>query len=232
MDPLSNIELHAAKDVVAAQPVSASTSPDRPWGPKKITHKMQQAIRMLTAGQSYDVISKELGYSKAYLKNFFTSAFGRQERERLQKVVEATYTDKIAAQAAGAEPRSGAAFEVQEAELEAITELRRLLMNSKSDQARAIAAKELLELSHLKQRLAVLAKPSGDETGDISEKDVQDFNRAVADLRDIALIGSSKPPAPNSDSASEPAQQETSEGVATSEADAPAVQHDKDGSQK
>lgn len=229
---LSDTEKLKVSEVLADQPVTAKTQPTREWGPKILTPKMRQAIRMITAGKSIREIADELKYSKSYLDKFFCTDIAKIERARLQNVVEASFVDKAASAASGAPEIGSATIEVKEAELEAIQELRRLLIGSKSDQARAIAAKELLELSHLKQRMASLAKPSGEETGTMSEKDIQEFNRAVADLREIALIGSSKPPAPNSDSPQTAAQQETPEGVASSEADAPAVQHDQDGSQK
>lgn len=205
--------------------------------PKKLSPKMQQALRMVTAGKHPREAAKEVGVSYAYLKNVLSASIGHAEKDRLKSVIDAQFADRMAAEASGGDVQTTSALEVKEAELQAIQELRRIMVTSKSDVARAAAAKELLEISHLKQRLQTLAKPSGDESVALSEKDTADFLKAVEDINAINTAGcprcgrdratDEEPPAPNPGSPDgEPVGHlvsEAPEGVAQSEADAPAI---------
>lgn len=200
-----------------------SQNPRKSGLPRKLSPKMQQALRMVAAGKHPREVAKEIGCSHAYLKNVLCASLGHAEKDRLQKVIDDTFAEKMAAEASGGSPQTQSAIEVKEAELQAIQELRRIMVTSNSDVARAAAAKEILEISHLKQRLQTLAKPSGEESIVLSEKDRADFIQAVRDLQTMET----KPPAPKDSSLPAPNEgttdQEAPEGVATSEADQTAI---------
>lgn len=217
------------------EPQMQQTDPRKSGLPKKLSPKMQQAVRLIMAGKSPKDVAKEMGLNVMYLRNVLKASVGAVEKDRLKSVIDLTFAEKMATEAAGGEPKSNSAIEVQEAELQAIQELRRIMVSSTSDVARAAAAKELLEISHLKQRLqSTLAKPSGEESTVISEKDLADFMRCIEDLQDISAglclrckrntVESDELPAPIQPTAEDAESgAEAPEGVAQSEADSPAI---------
>ena len=179
---------------------------------------------MMVAGKPVKESAAACNLSASYVMNVMSTATGKAARDRVQDLVDKEYADRMAAESTGQNPQTQSAIEVKEGELEAIQELRRIMLTSKSDQARAIAAKEILEISHLKQRLQTLAKPSGDESIQMSEKDGAALVAAIHDLQSI--MTDSKPPAPKNIPA-EPDSPDvdggTPEGIAQSETDSPAV---------
>jgi hypothetical protein len=142
---------------------------------------MARALRLIVAGKTIKDVCAETGFKLIYLRRALTSPKMKEERARLQSVVEAAYADKLSADVSGVDP---IAAEVKVATLEAIKQLRNIMMNARSETARAIAAKEIIELGQLKSRLKSLGKPiSDDEVGTLSDGDLIAFRKTVADLQ-------------------------------------------------
>jgi len=141
---------------------------------------------MIVAGKAYKDVAKECGFYEQYLRACVCSDIGKEERARVESLIEATYADKMAGDSSGADP---IAVEVKEGTLEAIRQLRSIMLTARSETARAIAAKEIIELGQLKTRLKSLGKPiQEEEMAEISTIDLASLARTIADLKEVSLI--------------------------------------------
>lgn len=150
---------------------------------------MLSVLRKLAAGQDKLAVCKEANYSLAYLNRCLNHPLIRDEYTRLCKLVEAEYVTQAASTQSGLSTPMQTALtaEVDASILEAIQRLRHIMNNSNSDQAKALAAKELLDLGQAKKRLALLDK--GLEDGvEVSPDDISLLASTITDCRQLHLI--------------------------------------------
>lgn len=162
--------------------------------PKKITPRLLSVLRRLASGQDPDLVCKEYEFSRAYLNRCLKEPHIKTEYDRITRLVEQEFI--IQATGTQASPQgtitTAISAEVDASILESIQKLRSIMSTSPSHQAQALAAKELLDLSQAKKRLALLDK--GLEDGvEVSTDDIALLATTVADLRTLHLTYISSP---------------------------------------
>lgn len=205
----------APEDVPAAAPATCSvesTSPDAAVGttsfagnkprrsrdrghtplPTRLTPKMQNAIRIFSTGVSAAEACTRSGVAPRYFRRVMNAPIGTDYFKTITARVESSFIDKAAAVAASDKKVSVGVTTVQneidEAVLESVQELRSIVKASKSDQARALAAKELLDLAQAKKRY--MAAKTGEETDiELGAEDIAAYAAATTDLRKLHLGG-------------------------------------------
>lgn len=157
--------------------------------PKNLTPRSLQIIRLLASGKSKAEVAKEIGTTYQYIYKLMSTQIAKDEFTKISRAVESATIQQIASTQSGTDSPISTALtaEVDATVLESIQKLRSI-MNSptSSPQAQAFAAKELLDLSQAKKRLALLDK--GLEDGiEVSQDDIRLLAATVKDLRILHL---------------------------------------------
>jgi hypothetical protein len=153
---------------------------------------MQNAIRIFSTGVSAAEACTRSGVAPRYFRRVMSAPIGADYFKTITARVESSFIDKAAAVVASDKKVSiGVATvqnEIDEAVLESVQELRSIVKTSKSDQARALAAKELLDLAQAKKRY--MAEKTGQDTDvELTAADISAYAAATADLRQLHLAG-------------------------------------------
>lgn len=153
---------------------------------------MQNAIRIFSTGVSVKEACKRSGVGPRYFKRVMLAPIGADYFKTITVRTEEAFIDKAAAVAASEQKltvgQATVQNEIDEAVLESVQELRSIVKTSKSDQARALAAKELLDLAQAKKRY-MAAKGSQESDVELSAADIAIFSQAAADLRSLHMTG-------------------------------------------
>jgi len=130
---------------------------------------------------------KALKISRSYFDKVFKAPVGQDEWRRINAAIEQAYLSQVADTSLGKHTPTQSALtdEIDESVLESVQELRAILRNSKSDNAKAIAARELLDLAQAKKRYATAIAGSSDSVP-IDADDIAALTAAIADLRSLS----------------------------------------------
>jgi DNA-binding CsgD family transcriptional regulator len=165
--------------------------------PKTLTPRAHRIIRLLAGGKTKQEVATEVGSSYGYIYKLMSTPMAKDEFAKISTAVEHATVQQIASLNSGADTPIGNALtaEVDATVLESIQKLRSIMNSSTSSpQAQAFAAKELLDLSQAKKRLALLDK--GLEDGvEVSQDDIALLATTVKDLRILHLTYLSTPAA-------------------------------------
>lgn len=167
--------------------VPPATPAAKPKSVRPLTAHSLRIIRLLAAGKSKREVATEVGTSLNYVQKLMSRSEARAEYRRLAAAVEVATISQLANAQTGLAPAgagltSAVTAEIDASVLESIQRLRHIMNNATSAQAQAFAAKELLDLSQAKKRLALLDK--GLEDGaEVSPDDVRLLAQTVGDLR-------------------------------------------------
>jgi hypothetical protein len=145
---------------------------------------------MFATGSTLESACKDNKVGPRYFRRIMKAPIGKDYYALMSKRVEDAFVDKASAVVAADQGRSASVDivqnEIDESVLEAVQELRSIIKTSKSDSARAEAAKQLLDLAQAKKRyLAGKAGESADV--ELTADDVAAFGHAVADLRSLSM---------------------------------------------
>jgi hypothetical protein len=147
---------------------------------------MRKAMRLVAEGANRDRTCKSLNISIAYFTRVMRSPLGQAEWQRLL-----TKLDGGDSASDGAKPSKEAnavTDEIDASTLEAVKELRAILRSSTSAHARALAAKELLDLAQAKKRYIAATSGAVGDAVSLSPDDIQAFVAAINDLRTINAL--------------------------------------------
>lgn len=160
--------------------------------PSRLTPKVQNAIRIFSTGISIKESCTRAGVGEKYFRRVMNAPIGKSYFDTITARTESAFIDKAAAvQASDKKVSVGVSTvqnEIDEAVLESVQELRSIVKTSKSDQARALAAKELLDLAQAKKRY--MAEKTGSDTDiELGVDDIKAYAAATADLRLLHIGG-------------------------------------------
>lgn len=160
--------------------------------PNILTPKVQKAIRLFSTGIGAPAACKESGVGLRYFNRVIKAPIGKRYFEEVSKKIETAFVDKASAVHEANQGKTATQSviqqEVDESVLESVQELRQILKSSKSDVARANAAKELLDLAQAKKRY--MAMQAGDDSAAaVSPEDIALFAKVCSDLKSMTLPG-------------------------------------------
>lgn len=173
----------------ADTPTNSSNLGRKTRVPKRLTPHTLRIIRLLASGKTKQEVAAEVGTTYQYIYRLMSTQMAKDEFTKISTAVEQATIQRIASTQSGTDSPISTALtaEVDATVLESIQKLRSIMNSTTSSpQAQAFAAKELLDLSQAKKRLALLDK--GLEDGiEVSPDDIRLLASTVRDLRILHL---------------------------------------------